>query len=156
MFFIWILPVLKSRLVTPNFLFEQAKANVCCVKFNPSSPYNLAFGSADHCVHYYDLRYVSAVSFVGTFLMSLQCDDGDVGGLKWDGEGERERKCCSLAYSDFHNLMGFTAKRCRIIFFTMFVTKVFQLVKLFLANLHYTRSQNLLIYVRYLMTPKNC
>lgn len=34
----------------------EAKANVCCVKFNPTSRYNLAFGSADHCVHYYDLR----------------------------------------------------------------------------------------------------
>ena len=34
----------------------EAKANVCCVKFNPSSCYHLAFGSADHCVHYYDLR----------------------------------------------------------------------------------------------------
>ena len=34
----------------------EAKANVCCVKFNPSSCYHIAFGSADHCVHYYDLR----------------------------------------------------------------------------------------------------
>lgn len=34
----------------------EAKANVCCVKFNPKSSYHLAFGSADHCVHYYDLR----------------------------------------------------------------------------------------------------
>ncbi len=34
----------------------EAKANVCCVKFNPSSSYHLAYGSADHCVHYYDLR----------------------------------------------------------------------------------------------------
>ena len=34
----------------------EAKANVCCVKFNPKSCYHLAFGSADHCVHYYDLR----------------------------------------------------------------------------------------------------
>ena len=34
----------------------EAKANVCCVKFNPTSCYHLAFGSADHCVHYYDLR----------------------------------------------------------------------------------------------------
>ena len=34
----------------------EAKANVCCVKFNPRSSYHLAFGSADHCVHYYDLR----------------------------------------------------------------------------------------------------
>lgn len=34
----------------------EAKANVCCVKFHPKSSLNLAFGSADHCVHYYDLR----------------------------------------------------------------------------------------------------
>ncbi|XP_047134995.1 E3 ubiquitin-protein ligase COP1 isoform X1 [Hydra vulgaris] len=34
----------------------EAKANVCCVKFNPTSRYNVAFGSADHCIHYYDLR----------------------------------------------------------------------------------------------------
>ncbi|GAB6021877.1 hypothetical protein CHUAL_006043 [Chamberlinius hualienensis] len=34
----------------------DAKANVCCVKFSPDSRYHLAFGSADHCVHYYDLR----------------------------------------------------------------------------------------------------
>lgn len=34
----------------------DAKANVCCVKFNPRSSCHLAFGSADHCVHYYDLR----------------------------------------------------------------------------------------------------
>lgn len=34
----------------------EAKANVCCVKFSPSSMYHLAFGCADHCVHYYDLR----------------------------------------------------------------------------------------------------
>ncbi|XP_014232980.1 E3 ubiquitin-protein ligase RFWD2-like [Trichogramma pretiosum] len=34
----------------------EAKANVCCVKFNPESSCHLAFGSADHCVHYYDLR----------------------------------------------------------------------------------------------------
>uniref|UniRef100_A0A4W5QBH1 COP1 E3 ubiquitin ligase n=1 Tax=Hucho hucho TaxID=62062 RepID=A0A4W5QBH1_9TELE len=34
----------------------EAKANVCCVKFSPTSRYHLAFGCADHCVHYYDLR----------------------------------------------------------------------------------------------------
>lgn len=34
----------------------EAKANVCCVKFNPKSSVHLAFGSADHDVHYYDLR----------------------------------------------------------------------------------------------------
>jgi len=34
----------------------EAKANVCCVKFNPQSRYHLAYGAADHCVHYVDLR----------------------------------------------------------------------------------------------------
>ncbi|KAL0808742.1 hypothetical protein ABMA28_013170 [Loxostege sticticalis] len=34
----------------------EAKFNVCCVRFNPRSSCHLAFGSADHCVHYYDLR----------------------------------------------------------------------------------------------------
>lgn len=38
----------------------EARANVCCVKFNPTSCYHLAFGSADHCVHYYDLRNTKA------------------------------------------------------------------------------------------------
>lgn len=34
----------------------DAIANVCSVKFNPCDKYSLAFGSADHCVYYYDLR----------------------------------------------------------------------------------------------------
>ncbi|GAB1607033.1 E3 ubiquitin-protein ligase COP1-like [Argonauta hians] len=34
----------------------ETKANVCCVRFNPGSRFHLAYGSADHCVHYYDLR----------------------------------------------------------------------------------------------------
>ncbi len=38
----------------------EAKANVCCVKFNPKSCYHLAFGSADHCVHSSDLRSTKA------------------------------------------------------------------------------------------------
>ncbi|XP_014217914.1 E3 ubiquitin-protein ligase RFWD2 [Copidosoma floridanum] len=37
----------------------EAHANVCCVKFNPQSSCHLAFGSADHCVYYYDLRNTS-------------------------------------------------------------------------------------------------
>lgn len=32
------------------------KANVCCVKYSPSCPQQLAIGSADHNVHLYDLR----------------------------------------------------------------------------------------------------
>lgn len=34
----------------------ETKSNVCCVKFNPTSRYHIAFGSVDHHVHYYDLR----------------------------------------------------------------------------------------------------
>lgn len=34
----------------------DAKVNVCCVYFSPTSRHNLVFGSADHCVHLYDLR----------------------------------------------------------------------------------------------------
>ena len=44
------------------------------------------------------------------------------------------------------------AKRCQIIFFKMFVKKVFQLVKPFLANLHYTVSKK--YSYMYSMTPK--
>ena len=32
------------------------KANVCSVKYSPASAHQLAIGSADHCVHLYDLR----------------------------------------------------------------------------------------------------
>eukprot|EP00049_Salpingoeca_infusionum_P012088 m.214393 g.214393 ORF g.214393 m.214393 type:complete len:688 (+) comp15101_c0_seq3:73-2136(+) len=38
----------------------KSKANVCCVKFNPINSNYLAFGSADHHVHYYDLRMPNA------------------------------------------------------------------------------------------------
>ncbi|KOB72382.1 Uncharacterized protein OBRU01_12444 [Operophtera brumata] len=37
-------------------LNAERSFNVCCVRFNPRSSCHLAFGSADHCVHYYDLR----------------------------------------------------------------------------------------------------
>ncbi|KAL7142305.1 hypothetical protein ABFS83_08G115200 [Erythranthe nasuta] len=32
------------------------KANICCVKYNPESSKFVAVGSADHHIHYYDLR----------------------------------------------------------------------------------------------------
>ncbi|KAL6176030.1 hypothetical protein ACLB2K_052666 [Fragaria x ananassa] len=35
------------------------KANICCVKYNPGSSNCIAVGSADHHIHYYDLRNVS-------------------------------------------------------------------------------------------------
>ncbi|GAB2298935.1 coatomer subunit alpha [Dionaea muscipula] len=35
------------------------RANICSVKFNPGSSIHVAVGSADHHVHYYDLRNIS-------------------------------------------------------------------------------------------------
>ncbi|KAM7498358.1 hypothetical protein LguiA_022772 [Lonicera macranthoides] len=35
------------------------KANICCVKYNPGSSIYVAAGSADHHIHYYDLRNTS-------------------------------------------------------------------------------------------------
>jgi E3 ubiquitin-protein ligase RFWD2 len=35
------------------------KANICCVKYNPGSSNYIAVGSADHHIHYYDLRNIS-------------------------------------------------------------------------------------------------
>jgi E3 ubiquitin-protein ligase RFWD2 len=37
-------------------LTVETKANICCVKWNPWRPEQVAFGSADHQVHLYDLR----------------------------------------------------------------------------------------------------
>ncbi|XP_007049188.2 PREDICTED: E3 ubiquitin-protein ligase COP1 isoform X1 [Theobroma cacao] len=36
------------------------KANICCVKYNPGSSNYIAVGSADHHIHYYDLRNISS------------------------------------------------------------------------------------------------
>ncbi|KAL2475707.1 E3 ubiquitin-protein ligase COP1 [Abeliophyllum distichum] len=35
------------------------KANICSVKYNPGSSIHVAVGSADHHIHYYDLRNIS-------------------------------------------------------------------------------------------------
>ncbi|CAI4229347.1 unnamed protein product [Auanema sp. JU1783] len=37
----------------------DAKVNVCCVCFSPTNKFNIAFGSADHTVHMYDIRQPS-------------------------------------------------------------------------------------------------
>ncbi|XP_070504052.1 E3 ubiquitin-protein ligase COP1-like [Chironomus tepperi] len=75
---------------------EVKTANVCCVKFNPKSSCHLAFGSADHCVHYYDLRnlkepllilkgHKKAVSYVKFLNTNEIISAGTDGQLKlWD------------------------------------------------------------------------
>jgi len=39
-----------------SILSIDAKSNVCCVAFKPDSKFHVLFGTADHCIHYYDLR----------------------------------------------------------------------------------------------------
>lgn len=36
----------------------DAKSNVCCVAFKPDSKFHVLFGTADHNIHYYDIRHV--------------------------------------------------------------------------------------------------
>ncbi|XVF27967.1 hypothetical protein REPUB_Repub14bG0154900 [Reevesia pubescens] len=40
------------------------KANICSVKYNPGSSVHVAVGSADHHIHYYDLRNISQPLYV--------------------------------------------------------------------------------------------
>ncbi|KAH6754915.1 Transducin/WD40 repeat-like superfamily protein [Perilla frutescens var. hirtella] len=40
------------------------KANICSVKYNPGSSFHVAVGSADHHIHYYDLRKVSQPLYI--------------------------------------------------------------------------------------------
>ncbi|KAJ6363873.1 hypothetical protein OIU76_028912 [Salix suchowensis] len=40
------------------------KANICSVKYNPGSSIHVAVGSADHNIHYYDLRNISQPLYV--------------------------------------------------------------------------------------------
>ncbi|XP_024377012.1 E3 ubiquitin-protein ligase COP1 [Physcomitrium patens] len=40
------------------------RANICCVKYNPGSSNHIAVGSADHCIHYFDLRNASTPLYV--------------------------------------------------------------------------------------------
>ncbi|CAM6088169.1 unnamed protein product [Calypogeia fissa] len=40
------------------------RANICCVKYNPGSSNFIAVGSADHRIHYYDLRFPAQPLFV--------------------------------------------------------------------------------------------
>eukprot|EP01096_Ripella_sp_DP13-Kostka_P015493 TRINITY_DN728_c0_g1_i3.p1 TRINITY_DN728_c0_g1~~TRINITY_DN728_c0_g1_i3.p1 ORF type:complete len:850 (-),score=287.33 TRINITY_DN728_c0_g1_i3:22-2304(-) len=42
----------------------ETKANVCCVKFNPHTSNQIAFGSADHNLHFYDLRNTNEPLFI--------------------------------------------------------------------------------------------
>lgn len=40
------------------------KANICSVKYNPGSSIHVAVGSADHHIHYYDLRKISQPLYI--------------------------------------------------------------------------------------------
>ncbi|KAI1321446.1 RING finger and WD repeat domain-containing protein 2 [Mortierella claussenii] len=53
-----------STTVKASVCTIESKANICCVKFNPESSHHIAFGSADHHIHYYDLRKANDPLFV--------------------------------------------------------------------------------------------
>ncbi|TPX77794.1 hypothetical protein CcCBS67573_g00921 [Chytriomyces confervae] len=42
----------------------ESKANICSVKWNPVSDRHIAFGSADHHIHYYDLRNAASPLYI--------------------------------------------------------------------------------------------
>jgi E3 ubiquitin-protein ligase RFWD2 len=58
------------------------KANVCAVKWNPNSPYEIAVGSADHSVYLYDLRKYD------TFVRSFSGHKKAVSYVRWSGNDE--------------------------------------------------------------------
>ncbi|KAL3355112.1 hypothetical protein AABB24_019287 [Solanum stoloniferum] len=47
-----------------SVLTIDMKANICSVKYNPGSSAHIAVGSADHHVHYYDLRNISQPLYI--------------------------------------------------------------------------------------------
>ena len=73
-----------------SVLSVDMKANICCVKFNPGSSHHVAVGSADHRIHYFDVRHtaaplhvfsghgkaVSYVKFVSTTELASASTDG--------------------------------------------------------------------------------
>ena len=94
-----------------------SKANMCCVKFNPETSNNIAFGSADHHIHYYDLRslkdevfvfkgHVKAVSYVRFLsadeLVSASTDST----LKLWGTCENECKRTFTGHTNEKNFVG--------------------------------------------------
>lgn len=98
----------------------EAKANVCCVKFNPSSSTHLAIGSADHTVHYYDLRHIreplcvfeghkKAVSYVKFLNPNQLISAGTDGQLKlWDLSKNSSNACIRTFYGHINekNFVG--------------------------------------------------
>ena len=94
------------------------RANVCSVKFHPTSAHLLAIGSADHKVHCYDLRQpnaplatlqghrkaVSYVRWVGNEIVSASTDNT----LKlWDITRRDPRKACVRTYMGHTNEKNF-------------------------------------------------
>ena len=94
------------------------RANVCSVKFHPTSAHLLAIGSADHKVHCYDLRQpnaplatlqghrkaVSYVRWVGNEVVSASTDNT----LKlWDITRPDPRKACVRTYMGHTNEKNF-------------------------------------------------
>lgn len=101
----------------------EAKANICCVKFNPASSTHLAIGSADHNVYYYDLRQMreplcifkghrKAVSYVKFLNANELVSAGTDGQLKlWD-ISTNSSSPCRRSYSGHINDKNFVGLSC--------------------------------------------
>jgi len=95
----------------------SSKANVCCVQFNLTAAHQLAFGSADHHIYYYDLRnpaqplrvyegHKKAVSYVKFFLGNEFVSASTDSSLKlWATEGESRE--CIRTYTGHKNEKNF-------------------------------------------------
>lgn len=96
----------------------QNRANVCSVKFHPTSAHLLAIGSADHKIHCYDLRQpnsplstlqghrkaVSYVHWIGDELVSASTDNT----LKlWDVKQRNSQVACIRTYTGHSNEKNF-------------------------------------------------
>ncbi|XP_011096017.1 E3 ubiquitin-protein ligase COP1 [Sesamum indicum] len=96
------------------------KANICSVKYNPSSSIHVAVGSADHHIHYYDLRKISqplhifsghrkAVSYVKFLSNSELASASTDSTLRlWDMKANLQR-CMFRGHKNEKNFVGLTA-----------------------------------------------
>ena len=96
----------------------ESKANVCSVKFHPTNSNFLVFGSADHHVHYYDLRKldqpvqiftghkkaVSYVKFINNNEMITASTDCSL--RLWDLKNETECKRTFTGHTNEKNFVG--------------------------------------------------
>ncbi len=103
-----------------SLLSIDTKSNVCCCVFKPDSKFHVLFGTADHNIHYYDLRQpkepvqlfkghkkaVSYVKFIGPQTLVSASTDSTL--KSWDLEGH-----CTRTYMGHANEKNFVGLETR-------------------------------------------